>query len=259
MATAVFCKWCPDPAGIEVRGDRSVSVARAQWAVSEYDRVAIEVAVSAAHGDVVAFTAGSAEVGTPLARKSILSRGPGALCMVVDDGLADADAHQTARALVAAVRRAGDVDLVVCGSGSADRYGQQVGVQAAELLGWPVLNEVTAVAVADGTVRVVHRSPAGLDTVEGPLPVVVAVAPDAAVPRTPGVRDVMGAGTRPTTVWSLDDLGEAARAAPSSEVLSTAAPPAAHRRQVRLAGDPAQVAAGLVEELRHQGLLGVPA
>ena len=76
---------------------------------------------------VVAVVAGPVQVGTSLARKAILSRGPEALFAVVDERLADADARQTASALAAGIGRIGDVDLVVCGAGSVDVYAQQVG------------------------------------------------------------------------------------------------------------------------------------
>jgi len=170
MTIAVLCKWCPDPADLEIRGDGSVSMDRAKWSVSEYDRVAIEVAMSlAGAGDlVVAVAAGGGALDTSMARKSMLSRGPDALYTVVDDRLVDGDARQTAIALVAAIKRIGDVELVVCGAGSADLYAQQVGIQVGERLGWSTLNEVLAVRGAEGGWRVERRVDAEIDTVEVP-------------------------------------------------------------------------------------------
>ena len=261
MRIAVFCKWCPDPTGVELFDDRSVVVDPASWALGENDRVAVAMAMTVAArqgGDVVAVTAGPPEIDTLLARRSILSEGPDALYTVADQRLSGADAHQTARALVAAVRRIGGIDVVVCGSGSADLHSQQVGVQAAELLGWPVLNNVVGATLGTGTVQLVRRSAVGEDTVEAPLPFVMAVVGDTEFGRERVTGDARSPDER-CIVWSLDDLGPGATARRSSEVLSTTPSTVQCRGRVRITGEPSEVAAELVDRLHVAGLLGVRA
>ena len=80
-----------------------------------------------------------------------------------------------------------------------------------------------------------------------PLPAVLAVTADAALPRIPGMREILAAGKKPTTDWSLDDLGPSAVADRSSRVMTTFArrgadPPAGplrgHRRREPPANSP---------------------
>lgn len=257
VTVAVLCKWCPDPADVEVRPDGTISTERAAWEVSEYDRVAVEVGAAVAQGTrLVVVSAGGRAVDTSLARKSMLSRGPDQLFLVVDERLDGADSRQTGAALAAAVERLGDVDLVVCGAGSADLYAQQVGIQVGERLGWPTLNEVQDVGPegADGALRIERRRGAEIDVLVLSRPVVLAVTADAAVPRVPGMRDILAAGKRPTTLWSLDDLGPAAVVPPSTTVRAIGAPPAQERRRTVFRGDAADSSAELVTALQSEGL-----
>ena len=72
-----------------------------------------------------------------------------------------------------------------CGDGSADEYAQQVDVQLAARLGVPSVNAVTAIK-AEGDSMVVERTLEDVvEEVEVPLPAVVSVTPDVAVPRIP--------------------------------------------------------------------------
>ena len=152
---------------------------------------------------------GGEEVRDSKLRKSVLSRGVSALTSVVDPSLATADAGVTAEVLAAAVGRVEGVDLVVCGEGSADRYAQQVGAQLAARLGLPYLNAVSKIEVsADGLV--VERTLDGVvETLAVPLPAVLSVTSDLNSPRIPTMKDILGAGKKPATDWSLADLGVA--------------------------------------------------
>ena len=72
--------------------------------------------------------------------------------MIADDAFAFADARVTARALATLVRGIGEVDLVVCGDGSADMYAGQVDVQLAAELGMPVVNAVTSIKLSNSAI-----------------------------------------------------------------------------------------------------------
>jgi electron transfer flavoprotein beta subunit len=257
VTITVLCKWCPDTEDLEVGSDGSISFERAKWSISEYDRVALEVATSLATevGEVVAVVAGTSIIDTSMTRKSVLSRGPDRLVMVVDDRLAEADARQSASALAGAIARIGDVDLVLCGAGSTDLFAQQVGIQVGERLGWPTLNEVASVHLTGSSCRVERRVVDEIDTLEVALPVALAVTADAALPRVPGMREILAAGKKPTVVWSLDDLGPPAAVDRASQVVSTVARSHSTRLQVLFEGSPTEAAAQLVGALRHESLV----
>ena len=83
------------------------------------------------------------------------------------------------------------MDLVVCGDGSADNYAQQVDVQLACKLGWPVVNAATKVTCKGDVLEVERTLEDAVEVVEVALPAVVSVTPDAAEPRIPGMKDIL--------------------------------------------------------------------
>ena len=223
MNIAVAVKVVPDDQDIAVAADRTLDYSKAHQVVSEYDLNAIEAAALLAEdagATLYAVSASNAKADDLKVKKSILSRGPAELCMIADDAFAFADARVTARALATLVRGIGEVDLVVCGDGSADMYAGQVDVQLAAELGMPVVNAVTSIKLEDG-VAVVERT----------LPDVVAVTPECAYPRIAGMREILTAGKKPATVTSAADAGVDVSAA--VEIASVTAPEqAARKRQV---------------------------
>ena len=75
--------------------------------------------------------------------------------VLLTDGLfADLDWYQLALVLSTAVKKLGDVDLVVCGRQAVDWDMGVTGSGVAELLGWPALTIGKDVKVNDGTIAV---------------------------------------------------------------------------------------------------------
>ena len=143
MKIAAAFKVVPDDQDIKVAGDRTLDYSKAKNTISVYDLNALEVAAQLAAevegSAAVAITAGPASIDEAKLKKSALARGVDELFMTADDACAGMDAKATAAELAKLVAQIGDVDLVVCGDGSADNYAQQVDVQLACKLGWPVI------------------------------------------------------------------------------------------------------------------------
>ena len=230
MNIAVAVKVVPDDQDIAVAADRTLDYSKAHQVVSEYDLNAIEAAALLAEdagATLYAVSASNAKADDLKVKKSILSRGPAELCMIADDAFA----RVTARALATLVRGIGEVDLVVCGDGSADMYAGQVDVQLAAELGMPVVNAVTSIKLEDGVAVVERTLPDVVEEIEVPLPAVVAVTPECAYPRIAGMREILTAGKKPATVTSAADAGVDVSAA--VEIASVTAPEqAARKRQV---------------------------
>jgi len=211
MKIVACFKVVRDERDLVVAPDRTVTLDACGLRVGDYDLNAIEAGaqMAADGGELVALTVGGEEVRDSKLRKGVLSRGASSLTAVVDPGLTTADAGATAEVLAAAVGRLDGVDLVVCGEGSADRYAQQVGAQVAARLGLPYLNEISKIEVsADGLV--VERTLDGVvETLAVPLPAVLSVTSGLNSPRIPTMKDILGAGKKPATDWSLADLGVA--------------------------------------------------
>ncbi len=189
-------------------GDRSLDYSRAHQIVSTYDLNAMEAAAQLAAANegssVVGITVGGPKINDSKMKKNVLARGVGALYMTADEACADLDARATAEALAELLVKVGDYDLIVCGDGSADNYAQQVDVQLAAKLGVPVVNGATKIEAGEGVVVVERTLEDVVETVEVPLPAVVSVSPDIALPRIPGMKDILAAGKKPMNVGGAE-------------------------------------------------------
>ena len=227
MNIVVAFKVVPDDQDIQIAGDRSLDFSKAKGIVSAYDLNAIEAAaqLAAAHpgSTVTAVTAGPASIDDSKLKKNVLARGVDDLRMVADDALADMDAAATAEVL-AALLADGSYDIILCGDGSADDYAQQVDVQLAARLGLPSVSAVTKIDGAEGAVVVERTLEDVVEEVRVPLPAVVAVSPDVALPRIPGMKDILAAGKKPMAV-----TGAAVVPGRTIDMVSCAAPEAAER------------------------------
>lgn len=224
---AVAFKVVPDDQDIQVASDRSLDFSKAKGMVSAYDLNALEAAAQLAADNpdstVTAVSVGAASIDDSKLKKNVLARGVDDLIMVADDALAALDTAGTAQELAAVMGGEG-FDLILCGDGSADDYAQQVDVQLAARLGVPSVNAASAIKVAGDGVIVERTLEDVVEEVEVPLPAVVAVTPDVATPRIPGMKDILAAGKKPMEV-------KGAPIAPVSaiEVVSCAAPEVAER------------------------------
>lgn len=127
---------------------------------------------------------------------TILTMGPGRAAEIIREGLyrgadngylltdrafAGADTLATSYALATAIRKIGEYDLIIGGRQAIDGDTAQVGPQVAEKLGLPQITYVEEIEeVKDGRIRVKRHIDGGVETVEGPLPMVLTVNGSAA-------------------------------------------------------------------------------
>lgn len=223
-------KVVPDDQDIQVSADGTLDYSKAKNTVSAYDLNAIEAAAQLAAANegsnVVAVTVGGADIDDSKLKKNVLARGVDELYMTADDACKGLDARATAVALAELVSKVGDFDVVLCGDGSADNYAQQVDVQLADALGLPVVTAVSAVSVEGAVATCDRMLETQLQTVQVDLPAVISVVPDIALPRIPGMKDILAAGKKPMNVAGADGAYES-----SIEVASCLAPKQADRKR----------------------------
>ena len=124
---------------------------------------------------------------------TILTMGPGRAAEVIREGLyrgadngylltdrafAGADTLATSYALATAIRKIGDYDIIIGGRQAIDGDTAQVGPQVAEKLGLTQVTyaeEILNVDKAAGKITVKRHIDGGVETVEGPLPIVITV------------------------------------------------------------------------------------
>lgn len=224
---AVAFKVVPDDQDIQVAADGTLDFSKAKGTVSAYDLNALEAAAQLAAANpgstVTAVTVGAPSIDDSKLKKNVLARGVDDLVMVADAACEALDTVGTAQELAAVLGGEG-FDLILCGDGSADDYAQQVDVQLAARLELPSVNAVSALK-AEGDALIVERTLEDVvEEVEVPLPAVVAVTPDVATPRIPGMKDILAAGKKP-----MDVKGAPVEPARAIEVVFCAAPEAAER------------------------------
>ena len=144
-------------------------------------------------------TVGVLTMGPPRAGEIIrqgLYRGADTGWLLTDRLFAGADTLATSYALATAIKKIGDVDIVIGGRQAIDGDTAQVGPQVAQKLG---LNQVTYVEEVQGVqdvqgvkkVTVKRVIDGGVETVEAPLPVVLTVNGSAAPCRPQNAKLVM--------------------------------------------------------------------
>lgn len=113
-----------------------------------------------------------------------LFRGADSGYLLTDRAFAGADTLATSYALAMAIRKIGDYDIIIGGRQAIDGDTAQVGPQVAEKLG---LTQITyaeeIVKIEDERITVKRHIPGGIETVEGPLPIVITVNGSAAACR----------------------------------------------------------------------------
>ena len=140
-------------------------------------------------------TVGLLTMGPPRAGEIIregLYRGADTGWLLTDRLFAGADTLATSYALATAIKKIGNVDLVIGGRQAIDGDTAQVGPQVAQKLG---LNQVTyaeeIIKIENGKVTIRRMIDGGVEVVEAPLPLVVTVNGSAAECRPANAKLVM--------------------------------------------------------------------
>jgi len=187
-----------------------------------------------------------------------LAMGADEAVILTDPAFGGSDAMGTARALAAAIKKIGSVDLILTGEGSADEYSGQVPSRLAELLGLPQITYVRQLELLEGRLRAVRDLEDCLLVVEAELPALVSVTGELNRPRLPALTAILRAGRKPLHQWTPAEIGlqEAAVGAAAStlEMLSNLAPQQ-ERKGVIYEGAVDEVVGKLMDDLMREGVL----
>lgn len=210
MKIVALVKYVPDAAGDRSFHDADHTTDRttSDGILSELDEYAIEEALKISDeggADVVALTMGPADALNAV--KRALQMGVDSGVQVVDDALHGSDAPATAQVLAAAIKKIGDVDLVVTGMASTDGGMSVVPAMLSELLDVAHLGFLGELGVTDGVAQGRREGDVASETVEAPLPVIASVTDQINEPRYPSFKGIMAAKKKQVETWSLADLG----------------------------------------------------
>lgn len=210
MRIVVALKQVPDTSEVRIDPERNTLIREGVPSImNPFDAYALEEGLrwrDALGGEVIALTMGPPQAEAIL--REAVSMGADSAILLSDRAFAGADTWATSHTIAAAVRRLGDIDLVITGKQAIDGDTAQTGPGIAASLDWPQLTFVGRVrSVADGRITVERLTEEGAEVLESPLPAVMTVLKDANTPRMPSLRGKMKARSLVPTVWGGADLG----------------------------------------------------
>lgn len=214
MNIAVCVKRVPDPEApatlfrVDEHGHHLVAARSVPRLTSTYDESALEAALllREQHGGKVTLLSVAGDDVTEWLLETMATGADDAV-LVQDAQLANADGFQTATALAAAIRKVGDVDLVLCGRQASDTDAGIVGPALAEMLDLPSATVVRKVEQRDGALRVERALEDGYEVLEVRPPAVLTITSELLHLRYATMANIMAAGMKVATVWNGSDLG----------------------------------------------------
>ena len=231
-------------------GERWIDESDLSFEINEPDAYALEAALQLKEkegGEVVVVSAGPGRVSSTI--REALAKGADRAIHVQEDNLAVYDALGVAELLAKAIQTE-QPDLVLTGLQSDDLGYGQTGVILAELLGMPHATIIMSVEVAGGVLKVKRELEGGwFQNIEMPLPAVLTIQSGINKLRYATLIGIRKAKTKEVKQMPAGDLGVAAKARVELARLYT--PPRIKQTEI-LEGPAAEVAAKLVEKLKHE-------
>lgn len=208
MNIVVCVKQVPDTAEVKVDPKTNTLVRQGVPAiVSPFDKNALEEALKLREkhgGKVTVISMGPDQAVAAL--RECLSLGADDAILISDAAFGGADTLATARTLAAAIRKLGDVDMILCGKQAIDGDTAQVGPELAEQLGMSVVTYVAKIEINDDVVTIQREHEAGYMVLETKLPVLATVVKSINVPRMATIKGRMKANKTQVPVWAASDM-----------------------------------------------------
>ena len=177
---------------------------------------------------------------------------------VDEPGLDISDSLVWSALAAGAVRKLGDVDLIIFGKESIDVATDQHTYQLARRLGWTMLSfvsEIVEVDSASGTIKVERMLEQGKQLLSGKLPAVISVMKGINEPRYPNFLGIRKAAKTQIPVWTATDLAIDLPSA-ATRTIAYRNPPAREIKTEIIAGDTVEDRARvLVERLFAEKVL----
>jgi electron transfer flavoprotein beta subunit len=213
MLKIVVCvKAVPEPKAAEELKIDPVTKALARMdiplVINSLDRNALEAALlvkekTTTH--IIVISMGPPPAGDVI--KECLALGADTGILLSDRAFAGADAYATAFVLAAAIKKAGPVDLILCGRASSDGATEWVGPELAVFLDLPIVTMVRELVDYDDTKWIVKADiENGYRLVQVELPAVFTVTQELNTPRTLSFSGIIKSRKKEITTWNMADI-----------------------------------------------------
>jgi electron transfer flavoprotein beta subunit len=208
----VITKSTPDTAApVEVLANGTVSWGNAPLVINPWDEYSVTEAMllKEAHGVKTTILTVGPEVHTEALKQGI-AIGIDAGVRVWDAALEGQDSLGYARTVAAAIKKLGDVDLIIFGKEFVDLVSDAHVYQVARALGWGAFGSVSKIRAVDfgaGTIQLERQLDEGKQIVAAKLRAVIGVLKEINEPRYPSFINIRKASKAVIPVWSCADLG----------------------------------------------------
>ena len=209
MNIVVCIKQVPDTTEIKIDPNTNTLIREGvESIINPFDLYAIEEAVRLKEthgGTVTAITMGPPQAESAL--REAVSLGVDNIILLSDRKFAGADTWATSLTLSAAIKKLGDVDLMLFGQQAIDGDTAQVGPGVAAHLDIEQICFVSKIVSIEGKKVVIERlMEDGYDTLTTEMPLVVSVVKEINTPRLPSLRGKMKSKSVELLVWNAEIL-----------------------------------------------------
>lgn len=187
--------------------------------------------------------------------RATLAAGADDLIFLEDDAFKDVDTYSTAYSLVAAIKKIGKFDLILCGREAADTDAGQVGFAVAELLGIPCVTLARKIEVGSGKVKVERVAEDGHEVVEVSLPALITAGYEVGNIREASFQATMEADSKQITIWSAQELGIDLSPLKRSNLLKLFVPASGVSCEIIAGATPEEAGTNLALKLREKKAL----
>lgn len=228
--------------------------------LNPYDEYAVEEAVRLRErlgGKVIVLNMGAPHMRDIL--RATIEVGADAVVQISDRAVAASDSWATSYVLAEAIKKVGDVGIIIAGKQAIDGDTAQTGPGTAEKLNIPHVSFVRRILEIDDSHMVVERmTEDGHDVVETTVPCLITVVKEINTPRMPSLKGKMAARKAEIPTWSADDLGldldrVGLKGSPTKVVRTFV--PERRRTGVMIEGDAQTQAYELVSRLREMKIV----
>jgi len=265
MRIVVPIKQVPETDNVKMDPETGTMIREGVEAIiNPLDLYAIELGIRLREehgGEVIALSMGPKQAADAL--REAMAMGCDSAVLLSDRAFAGSDTWATSCALQGAIRKLGDVDLVICGERATDGETGQVGPGIAAFLDWPVASYVCQFeGVTDGQARMRRMVEGGWQVVTVDLPAVLTVVNEVSDPRLPTLRGKQRARAAELPTWQAADMdvdvGDLGLKGSPTRVVKIDRPKVARECRKLMAGDDGSLTAAVdevVEVLKQRELI----
>ncbi|NQU40882.1 MAG: electron transfer flavoprotein subunit beta/FixA family protein [Lentisphaerae bacterium] len=209
MHFVVCIKQVPDKTDVKINPETNTLMREGvESIVNPFDTYAIEEAVrlkARVGGTVTAISMGPPQADAVL--REAISMGVDAGILISDRAFAGSDTWATSYTLSQAIKKLGDVDLILCGKQASDGDTAQVGPGIATHLDLPQITYVRKIEeIEEGRIVAERLLESGYEVIESSLPCLLTVVKEINEPRLPSLKGKMAARKADILVWTAADL-----------------------------------------------------